>query len=311
MSDRPDHHNPTIPSRPNNGEILEAHVVRRGNVYGWPSIIWFVFWTFLFSWPFWFCAGLYNTTFSLQIWSFRFVIPMRDTFVIFGNLGPGVAALLIIGMDNGLTGIRDLLNRFKYRSGGWKLLTFVCALTPLIAITALYAYRKCGGVIVPAGSPVRGLKLIVMNLPLTPLWEELGWRGYLLPGLERRYSGVLSSFILAAIWGPWHRPLYWHQSLWFMMGFMAMVVSLSILLTWIFNWAQGSLVAPILFHGVTNATILYLLQPTINVSGTAVLGVFIGILCLAAIIVICVAGPDLSRNRLFSVDRTEFLYQVE
>ena len=42
--------------------------------------------------------------------------------------------------------------------------------------------------------------------------EEVGWRGYLQPLLEKKFSFALTSFIIGVVWGLWHLPLWFVQS---------------------------------------------------------------------------------------------------
>jgi membrane protease YdiL (CAAX protease family) len=38
--------------------------------------------------------------------------------------------------------------------------------------------------------------------------EESGWRGYLLPAVEKKFNVVKSSFVVSLIWSFWHAPIW-------------------------------------------------------------------------------------------------------
>jgi membrane protease YdiL (CAAX protease family) len=90
-----------------------------------------------------------------------------------------------------------------------------------------------------------------------PMGEELGWRGYALNELQKRYSPLFSAVVLGLIWGFWHAPL------WFMTGFsgdvlmryivffMISIISVSIVITAFYNMNKN-LIVPILIHQVFN-----------------------------------------------------------
>jgi membrane protease YdiL (CAAX protease family) len=97
-----------------------------------------------------------------------------------------------------------------------------------------------------------------------PIPEELGWRGYALDRLQVRWNALISSLILGAIWALWHLPLFFIKdtlfyrhgfwSPWFWQ-FMATVIPLSIIFTWIFNKhaPQHACGNPFSFHGQCHA----------------------------------------------------------
>jgi membrane protease YdiL (CAAX protease family) len=97
-----------------------------------------------------------------------------------------------------------------------------------------------------------------------PFPEELGWRGYALDRLQARWSALVSSLILGAIWATWHLPLFFIRdmnphyshgawSLWFWL-FMVEVVATAVIYTWIFNNTHRSTLAAIIFHFMGNVT---------------------------------------------------------
>lgn len=65
----------------------------------------------------------------------------------------------------------------------------------------------------PAYSVSTSTSLILMQIATSFCWvlpgfgEELGWRGYLYPKLERRLGTVPALLIGGVIWGLWHAPL--------------------------------------------------------------------------------------------------------
>jgi len=49
-----------------------------------------------------------------------------------------------------------------------------------------------------------------------PTGEQSGWRGFLQPHMEKRFSVVKASVVVGIIWGFWHTPL------WFTSGYMGL-----------------------------------------------------------------------------------------
>jgi hypothetical protein len=97
---------------------------------------------------------------------------------------------------------------------------------------------------------------VVPLLILGPLSEEIGWRGYALERLQTKWNALVSSLIVGLVWGLWHLPLF------FMMGtsqrelaipfggFLAGLMALSILFTWLHNNTHGSIWTAIFFHWI-------------------------------------------------------------
>lgn len=79
--------------------------------------------------------------------------------------------------------------------------------------------------------------------------EEIGWRGYALPFLQKRYNPLRSSLILAVIWTLWHWPLFLFDSspagpLDMIFYLLLVVAPLAVLFTAVFNGPEAACPSP-------------------------------------------------------------------
>ena len=86
--------------------------------------------------------------------------------------------------------------------------------------------------------------------------EELGWRGYAQPQLEKRYSSFTAAVILGVLWGFWHLPNFFIPSMPHfeipLVAFILYTTSLSVLAAWVLKSTRGSVLLTTLLHGSTN-----------------------------------------------------------
>jgi CAAX protease family protein len=124
--------------------------------------------------------------------------------------------------------------------------------------------------------------------------EELGWRGYALPQIQARSGAVVGSLIVGVLWGVWHLPLFLDKDAiqggipfgWFMLS----VISISVVMTWIYNNTAGSLLLATITHASTNLTTIVLpLQPPLTGQRRPLLIYFV-LTAAAAIVVIAIGG---------------------
>lgn len=89
------------------------------------------------------------------------------------------------------------------------------------------------------------------------LGEELGWRGFMLPRLQSRFSALTSSLVIGFFWGIWHGPkFFWDDGggLSTMIIFTIYTTVLAIIFTAVFNRSGGNLFIVTLLHASMNAT---------------------------------------------------------
>ncbi len=206
--------------------------------------------------------------------------------------GPSLAGLVMTLWLYGLPGLRRLALQLTPWSVGraWPLLA-VCLLFPLGVIVLTLAILAAFGASVSQlsweGWPAYLYGAVIGGGLIGPgLFEEIGWRGFALPHLQRRYSALASSLIIGLVWAFWHwpnfvipsdRPPWWH-----VLAFVPVTMAVSVVFTWVFNSTGGSLFAVVLLHGAIYTASGLCAAPD---AGVEARGDVVGLLLFAAIVV--------------------------
>jgi len=122
-------------------------------------------------------------------------------------LGPGVAGLLSTVFLYGRAGLRGLLSRlFRWQvSVRWYAVALVTA--PLLVTTILFALSVTPAIITASDKASLLLSSIAVGL-FVSFFEELGWTGFVIPQLRKRYGILTTGLIVGLLWGAWHFPLF-------------------------------------------------------------------------------------------------------
>jgi len=218
-----------------------------------------------------------------------------------GVFAPTLVGVALTSVLAGTGGLRQLGARLvDWRAGPrWYLLTL--GFSPALLLVAVGVARLFE-VTVPLSRPAPELLVVgfLYVLVTSVAGEELGWRGFALPRLQRSYTALTASLLLGVAWFLWHLPLFYmaddfHRFVPIEL-FALQTVGFTILYTWLFNSTDGSLLFPHLFHTVNNFSFFLVpVLPTAAGDPTAPLWVGIGLLWGAVIVVVILAGPaDLS-----------------
>lgn len=98
------------------------------------------------------------------------------------------------------------------------------------------------------------LTFFIYNLVFFGFGEEVGWRGFALPRLQRKFSALVSAILLTVPWALWHLPLFVYRPGFTSMdaagaaGWFLSLLTGSILLTWFFNASKASILVCAIFH---------------------------------------------------------------
>lgn len=209
----------------------------------------YFFATYVWSWFFW------GTAYVMGV-SGETGGALGVILVLLALSGPMVTGILFTYSALTKEGQRDYWKRiFDYRliSAKWYVIIFL--LVPVITILADMASGYWNtfsfSIILPT------LFLTILTVPLVPIIEELGWRGYVLDRLQERYSALISSIIVGSFWGFWHLPVFFLKgsvfnlmpvgSLTFWLYPLNLTL-ISILFTWVYNNTGRSTLSAILLH---------------------------------------------------------------
>ena len=170
-------------------------------------------------------------------------------------LGPLIAALVVSGVAAGWPGVRELLGRIVRVRFNWRWYAVIFGLPVAMCAAAIGIMAAFGKSIAwPETAAFRELPdRFVFIFLFIGLGEEPGWRGFALPRLQERHSPFVASLVLAPIWALWHLPLMGNEfPLAVIPAFLISLLGGTLIQTWLFNRAKGSVFAQMLFHATVN-----------------------------------------------------------
>ncbi len=179
---------------------------------------------------------------------------IRELWHSLGSIGPTLAGLIIIYTRKRKLGLVQLKDRIL-KVADKKL--FLVAFSPLIILALILPFEAVFGLFdyytflkTNNLEDIKSFILFFLPSLCYGFFEEIGWRGYLLPELQNFYTALKSTIILTVIWWLWHVPMFFYRfDLYFSLIFMfPLLLSGSIAFTFLFNQSGGSLLMIIIFH---------------------------------------------------------------
>jgi len=203
--------------------------------------------TFLLSW------GVWGTALAFQNGLIDWKLPGDPL----SYLAITLAALLVTGLSSGTTGLKHLLGRMIIWRVHVKWYLAALLLPGVPALAAIGIHLALGGThdmgaLVPLTAVV---PLLLTQIVLHLLTEELGWRGFALPRLRARFGPLAAGIVLGLVWGAWHIPMFLvtgTRQTYPFAGFLILIVSISVVMTWVFDHTRGSVLIAALFHAAMN-----------------------------------------------------------
>ncbi len=121
---------------------------------------------------------------------------------------------------------------------------------PALEILPLYSLTFCMTLLIQGGN------------------EEIGWRGFMQPELQKRFNPLVAALIVSVFWSLWHLPLFLN-GVYDADVVMGMVsggiyrIPLAIFLAWFYNRSGGNLFLTMFLHASFNRTPSLLPTPSL------------------------------------------------
>ena len=168
--------------------------------------------------------------------------------------GPAFAAVIVIALTVGREGLREFWRRLTNFRGGWWYLVGPGILAG--ALIAAFVVNVLLGASV-SGGPQLPLEAVVILLIFGGEWEELGWTGYALPELQKRYAKVangplIATLILGIFRGIWHLPLVFVGAIPWYDAVLLTPFVFQPMISWLYNKTGGSVPVVFVFHYMSN-----------------------------------------------------------
>jgi uncharacterized protein len=200
------------------------------------------------------------------------ILSNTKAFAVFFALnpfvGPALAAYIMHRTIGGKEAWQNLRRSLKQFKTGLKWYLFILIGLPAVMFLGMIVLN--GGSL-PSfhdlsssyfeGYPIQFILIFFFGGSLA---EEIGWRGFALPRMQSRYGAFKASLFLGFLWALWHLPHFLTStqrggpgtdlSIFYinLPIFIVLCVSITIIMTWVFNHTQGSLFMAVLLHTSIN-----------------------------------------------------------
>ena len=134
--------------------------------------------------------------------------------------------------------------------------------------------------------------MLLIFIFLGAIAEEVGYMGYAIEPMQKRFGALGASILMGIPWAVWHYPSIiqqGHSALWIAWGTLG-TVAVRVLIVWIYNNTGKSLFACILFHTMLNVGRLLFPKDEIHNPLVDYPYIHYSLIAVAAIIVIFLWG---------------------
>ena len=216
-------------------------------------------------------------------------------------IGPTIVSFILIGIIYGKNGFKNLFSRLLKWKHNVKWYVFAIATLPILASIILFILSQFStdflpNIITSDNKTDLLITGLLAGIFLT-LFEEIGWSGFAVPELRKRYNVFITGLLLGTLWGAWHfLPVFYgcgdvsgkfdfqlfYPGLFF---HYAGLIPFRILMTWLYENTE-SILLPWIMHATLTACTFFILN--ISKTGLPLLVYYIVLSLLLWMIVLIV-----------------------
>jgi uncharacterized protein len=142
---------------------------------------------------------------SWMFWPLVLVNPDSSPLVPFGPLLSAVMVAALAGRRRRVAGLLRQLAHWRVHP-----IWYAIALgAPLVLMGLAVAVTVAIGAPAPSIGAVDWAALpvtLLSTMVIIGLFEEVGWRGFALPTLQRTHGALWSALVIGGVWAAWHLP---------------------------------------------------------------------------------------------------------
>jgi membrane protease YdiL (CAAX protease family) len=186
-------------------------------------------------------------------------LPLIMVGMLVSSCSPTLAALLIAGIYPGAGGARSLVRQVRIWRVGivWYGVAIISPVGLFLLADAIHVAlggtRPLHWLVLPSvsGFGPGGLFWVVFGSLFA---EEIGWRGFAQPRLQRRYGALRASIMIGVLWATWHLwPVITPgglslETLEDAIATYVRLIATAIAYAWIYNCTKGALLLVMLAH---------------------------------------------------------------
>lgn len=190
---------------------------------------------------------------------FQQKIKLNYEKIVLPQLAPGIAFLVAFLFFSGLrTSINIELSSTVALRGLFSLLV------PIVLFSIGFFVCKTLKVDVAVTPNIISIvPLMLVGMLVGAIGEEIGWRSFMQPNLEKEFSIIWASVIVGVFWGFWHIGHY-KNGVVFIIGFLLFSISASIIICQLLKGTNYNLIISVLFHFSINLGFLLFFKNSLS-----------------------------------------------